>query len=545
MPLRAAEQVDLMLYGGKVLTVDENFSVKSTLVIRGQKILAVGGPELTQRYHARRSIDLHGRTAMPGFMDTHLHIFGASHREVDLRNATSIEQIKQLIAAKAKELGPGQWVLGNFWDEGNLEEHRRPFRADLDLAAPDNPVVMIRAGGHSCVANSLGLKAAGITRDTPDSLHFVYEHDANGENNGFVRESLTLFMPLVPQDSPEQMRASYVREIRKLLSLGLTSAIIAGADLETPQHPILPLPSWPEWQSIYRELGSELPRVAVQIGYPGPKALERYPHKTGFGDDRIKLGAIGEVPGVDGGFSGPTVCTSQDYKGQPGFRGRCLLSPTELQAVTDTAAQLGWQVGLHMLGDQAINEAIAAYHASLTRFPQPDPRWFTSHFGMLPSQQTLQLMITDGIQVSAQPNFLYTFEQRYLDNVEGEALEHINPVATPARLGIRVSFGGDDLPTDPRVGLYAAVARKGKTGHSIAPAEAVSIQDAIRMYTANPPYLTWDEKKKGTLEAGKLADVIVLDRNPLTISTQELLKMQVDATIVDGRVLYERPGAGN
>jgi predicted amidohydrolase YtcJ len=533
---------DLLLTNGKIITVDRDFSIKSAIVIRDGKILAVGGPEIATRYSAPRRIDLHGRSAMPGFMDTHLHIFGASHREVDLRNATSIEEVKSLVGVKARALGAGEWVVGNYWDEGNFIERRRPLRADLDAAAPLNPVVLIRSGGHSAVGNSLALKAAGITRDTPDTRQYVYEHDASGDLNGVVRESLTLFMPLVPPDTPEQMRASYISEIRKLLPLGLTSAVVAGADLETLKHPIFPLPSWPEWRSIYSELGPELPRVAVQIIYPGADVLARYPNHTGFGDDRLKLSGIGEGPVVDGGFSGPTVCTTRDYKGQPGFRGRCFMTPDELQALADTVARYGWQLGLHTLGDAAIEEAVTAYDRALRRYPQRDPRWFNSHFGMLPSQHVLELMVRDGIMVSAQPNFLYTFEQRYLDNVEaGEALDHINPVATPQRLGIRITFGGDDLPTDPRVGLYAAVTRKGKSGRTIAPAEGVSIQDAIRMYTSNPTYLTWDEHKKGSLEPGKFADLIVLDRDPLTCPPDELLQMQVDLTVIAGKVLYERP----
>jgi predicted amidohydrolase YtcJ len=200
----ASKQADLVLYNGKIITVDNTFSIKSAIAVREDKILAVGGPEIAARYSAPRRIDLHGRSVLPGFMDTHLHIFGVSHREVDLRNATSIEEVKSLVGAKARQLGPGEWVVGNYWDEGNLIEHRRPFRADLDAVAPGNPVVLIRAGGHSAVGNSLALKAAGITRNTTDTQRYVFEHDVNGEPNGFVRESLTLFMPLVPPDSPSR-----------------------------------------------------------------------------------------------------------------------------------------------------------------------------------------------------------------------------------------------------------------------------------------------------------------------------------------------------
>jgi predicted amidohydrolase YtcJ len=537
----AAETADVLLYNGKIVTVDRQFSIHSAIAITDGKIAAVGGNEIVSRYPAARRIDLRGRSVLPGFIDAHLHIFGHSHRQVDLRNVTSIAQIKSAVSAKARELGSGEWVVGNYWDETNLVDRRPPLRADLDAAAPDNPVVLIRSGGHSTAANSLALQAAGVARDTKDTAQHVFEREANGEPNGIVREAVALFMSLVPPDTPQQMRASYVAEIRKVLGVGITSMGVAGGDLVTQQRPMFPMPSWPEWQSIYGEFGNELPRAVVQVGYPGAEVLESFPHRTGFGDDRLKLGAIGEGPAVDGGFSGPTACTSRDYKGQPGFRGRCLLTPEKLQSMADVVARTGWQLGLHTMGDAAIDQAVAAYERALRSHPQRDPRWFTGHFGMLPSERTLQLMAKNRIYASAQPNFLYTLEQRYLDNVEGEALAHINPVATPHRRGVLVAFGGDTLPTDPRVGLYAAVTRKGKSGHSIAPTEAVSIQDAIRMYTANPAYLTWDEEKKGTLEVGKFADMIVLDRDPLTCPPDELLKMQVDLTIVGGRILWSSP----
>ena len=536
----APTEADLVLYNGRIITVDDAFSVQSTLLIRDDKILAVGGPDIAARYSARQRIDLHGRAVLPGFIDSHAHIIGASHREVDLTHATSVAEVRALVAAKARELGPGEWVVGDDYDETKFTDHRRPLRYDMDAAAPNNPVFLYRDGRHGAVVNTLALRAAGITRYSPDTQKYVIDHYSDGEPNGFIREPLGLFMPLIPVDSPQQMRAGYIAKIRKLASLGITSAIIAHATLTTEPHPNFPTPSWPEWQSIYAELGSELPRMAIQIRFPGAEALREYPHHTGYGTDRLKLSAIGEGPVVDGGFTGPTVCTTHDYKNQPGFRGRCLLTPEELQNVADTAAKYGWQLALHTQGDAALDEAVAAYDRALHRYPQRDPRWFTSHFSMLPSKRTLELMVKDDISAAAQPNFLIALEQPYRDILEGDALAHVNPVATPQKLGIRVAFGSDDMPTDPRVGLYAAVTRKGRSGNLVAPAEAVSIRDAIRMYTRNPTYLTWDEHKKGTLEAGKFADFIVLDRDPLTIPPEQLLQMQVDMTVVGGKILYER-----
>jgi predicted amidohydrolase YtcJ len=163
---------------------------------------------------------------------------------------------------------------------------------------------------------------------------------------------------------------------------------------------------------------------------------------------------------------------------------------------------------------------------------------------MLPSDATLDLMAREKILAAAQPNFLYTLEQRYVQTLEGAELQHNNPVAVPMQRGVFVTFGSDNLPIDPRVGLYAAVTRKGSSGAQFGPEEAVSIQDAIRLYTANPAYLTWEEDKKGSLEPGKFADLIVLDSDPLTVAAQQLLTMNIDMTVIGGKIVYRRDAAG-
>ena len=283
-----------------------------------------------------------------------------------------------------------------------------------------------------------------------------------------------------------------------------------------------------------------LPRATVSISYPGAAALKAYPHKTGYGDDRLKLGAIGEAPAVDGGFTGPTAWTTKDYNGQPGFHGQAFFaSDADLQALADEVAKDGWQLGLHSIGDAAINQAVRVWAAALRKYPQKDPRWYTAHFTMLPTDETMATMVKYHIIANAQPNFLYTLENRYVETLHGSDLEHNNPVAVPMKKGVFITFGSDNLPIDPRVGLYAAVTRKGLSGTRVfGPEEAVSIQEAIRLYTYNPTFLSWDEHKKGSLEAGKFADFIILDSDPLTIPPEQLLTLKVDKTFIGGKQVY-------
>ena len=180
------EPADLVLYGGQVLTADEAFTIHSALAIKDGRILAVGGDEVADGFDAPLRIDLKGRTLLPGFMDTHIHIRTQSRRDVDLINVKSIADVQNLVRQKASELGPGEWVTGYGWDEALFAERRNLVRADLDAAAPDNPVVLTRAGGHSSVGNSRALEIAGITRATPDPENGLIERDQMPSDDGGV-----------------------------------------------------------------------------------------------------------------------------------------------------------------------------------------------------------------------------------------------------------------------------------------------------------------------------------------------------------------------
>ncbi len=550
----AAEKADLILYNGKVLTVDKDFSIKSVLVVKDGKVLAVGGDDLAKTYSAPKMVDLKGQTVVPGFMDTHLHIHETAHRDIDPSKAKSIVEIQQQLRAKAKELGPGEWITGRGWDEALLEEKRNPTRKDLDKAAPNNPVVLSRAGGHSSVGNSLALKAAGITRTTEDPKSGLIEHFPDGEPNGIIRERSDLYRKLVPRDTYEQMKPAYVAELKRLFSLGITSFESASGSID--DEPVGkggvadPNPS-PLTFKRFQEIAAEtdIPRVTTYISYPGAERLKQYPHHSGYGDIKVRLGPIGENA-VDGGFTGPTAWTLADYKGQPGFRGKGRYTDAELQDMVDTAASLGWQMGLHCIGDAAIQQTVIAYDKGLAKYPGIDHkgdnrRWFTDHFTIMPPDATMALMAKDKIYIAAQPNFGWNLEGRYDQTMDDWRVLHNNSVKTPAKkFGILVTFGSDNLPVDPRVGLYFAVTRRGPDGvvHGFNE-EAVSREDAIRMYTANGPYLSWEENIKGTLEPGKLADFVVLDRDPLTIPEEQLLTMQVHATYMGGKLEYQRKGA--
>jgi predicted amidohydrolase YtcJ len=534
-----SQSADLVLYNGKVVTVDSAFSIRQAIAVKDGKVLAVGGNEIRNQFAAARSIDLRGRMLMPGFFDTHIHLGGHSRRYVDLNDTSSIKQLQDQIRQKAKELGPGEWITGQGWDEYHFSEQRMPVKGDLDAAAPDNPVALTRAGGHSTVGNSKALQLADINRATPDPDRGLIDKDASGEPNGVIRERNDIYLRLVPRDKPEDVRDSFYQDVHRLLALGITSVIQAGASTD-PRS----VGSYAEWERLYETHGHDLPRASVQIQWPGDAKtgaarLKEFGRKTGDGNERLRIGSIGEMS-ADGGFTGPTAWSLEDYKGQPGFRGRAMLSPEQIHANIEAGHNLGWQFGIHAIGDAAIAMTVDAFDQVLNAYPRNDHRHYLCHFTVLPPERTIQIMAKQHILIAQQPNFTYNLEGRYVEALEGTRLARNNSIVTPIKHGIYMAFGSDNLPIGPLVGLYAAVTRKGESGKVYGLDEAVSMKDAITMYTRSGAFITREEKIKGTLEPGMAADMIVFPEDLLTISPDKILSQKVDLTIVAGKVLYER-----
>lgn len=522
---------DLILTGGTIALVDEGFTLAETIVVTDGRITAAGDDSLLEEYRGIRTVELAGRLVLPGFNDTHTHIRGRSLRHLDLGGVESIASIQALVRSKVDELGEGEWITGYGWSEDELAEARRPLRADLDEAAPANPVILTRAGGHSAVANSLALSLAEVDERTPQPEGGVIERGPDGRLNGVIRERQGIVSRLVPDATPDELRATHVDMLRDQLALGITSLIQAG---ETPA-------GYERWEDIYEEYGDELPRSTVQVRWVGAERLEAFGLRTGDGDHRLRVGAIKVL--VDGGFTGPAAYTLEPYKGQADYRGFLNVPEEELGTLIAEAHGLGWQLGFHAIGDAAIELTVDAFADALDTSPRTDHRHYLNHFTVTPPVATLDLMVQHGIAIAQQPNFTWTLEGRYVEHLDGDRLAHNNPVGVPMDHGIFVALGSDILPIDPRVGLHAAVTRKGMSGEVYGPDERISIEEAIRGYTANGAWLTFEEDVKGTLEPGMLADMVVLSENILETDPERILETAVDMTIVDGVVLYERPDA--
>ena len=522
------EPADLLLHNGKIVTVDEAFSVQEAIVVRGDRIVAVGDDSLLNVYDAATVVDLEGKMLMPGFNDTHIHVSGDPPWEIDLTEATSIGQIKQLVVDMSGTLEEGHWITGYGWSEDQLAERRRPLRPDLDEVAPDNPVILTRAGGHSAVANSLALELAEITKDTPQPEGGVIEHDEDGELNGVIRERQGIVSRLAPRATSDQVRSSFVENLRELLGLGITSIIQAGVATR----------GYENWEGVYEAYGGELPRATVQIRWAGRDRMQAFNKITGDGDEWLRVGAVKVL--VDGGFTGPAAYTIEPYKGQPDYYGKLNLSEEELIALIDEAHEMGWQLGFHAIGDAAIKLTVDAFVETITATPRNDHRHYLNHFTVTPPAATMNLMAEHGIHIAQQPNFTYTLEGRYAANLDEERLAHSNPLRTPMDHGVFVAIGSDILPIGPMVGLYAAVTRRGMSGAVYGEDEQLTMEEAIRAYTEYGAYLTFEEGLKGTLEPGKLADLVVLSDDLLTIDPEDILDVDVEIVVLGGRIVVDR-----
>ena len=450
----SAEKIaaDLILNNGKIVSVDEAFSIHDTLVVSDGRVVELGDASLLDKYSATTVRDLQGKTLIPGFIDSHTHIRGRPRRYIELSEVNSIAEMQDLIRAKAAELGEGEWITGYGWSEDELAEGRKPLRGDLDIAAPNNPITFTRAGGHSAVVSTLALELANITDETPDPEGGVIERDENGVANGVIRERQEIVGRLVPDSTYEELIASLEINLGDLLAKGITS--ITDASKRPDEYAM--------WEELYAKPGVNLPRSAIQFQWFEPEATAELKARVGDGNEFLKIGPIKIF--ADGGFTGPAAFTKEPYLNQGDYRGYLNMPEEELVSLINEVHDAGWQMGIHAIGDAAIELVVDTLADALTRNPREDHRSYLNHFSMRPSDATMEKMAQHGIHITQQPNFTYTLEGRYVANLDGWRLEHNNPVRSPMDHGIHVAISSDILPIGPLVGIYAAVTRKGMSG---------------------------------------------------------------------------------
>ncbi|MHB8573693.1 MAG: amidohydrolase [Dehalococcoidia bacterium] len=535
----ASEGSALVFFNGRVHTVDTGDRVAEAIAVRGERIVAVGSnAEVRPLAPARRGIDLRGRTIVPGLIDAHTHIgfYGAGKLGIDCKAAgfCSIVQIQDAVRERAARLPPGTWIRGQGYNHMDLQERRHPNRFDLDAAAPGHPVVINRTCGHIVAANSRALALAGIDDTTSDPPGGRFERDGR-RNLGVAIDAAAGPLMAVSALGADEMREALRAANHDFVANGLTSVHHAGNIAGPELGPLQALRRAGELDvrvcyMVWVALGSDEGLRFLDTGL-----------QTGFGDARLRLGAFKVM--TDGSSSAPTCATRQPYSSDPAGEDRGILywSQAELDAMIDRAHRAGFQCTMHAMGDRAIEAGLTALERAFAATPRPDPRPRIEHCGLCPSD--LQARVVGlGVSPVIQPSFLHEFGDGYLVNYGEQRVHSMFPAKSLLNRGVHVC-GSSDAPVSnfrPLAGLQSAMLRLTRSGQSCGAEERVSLVQGLRMYTANPAYAEFAEHEKGSLEPGKLADLVVLGDDLERVPAEKLRDVPIDLTLVGGQIVYER-----
>ncbi|MEX2570057.1 MAG: amidohydrolase [Gemmatimonadota bacterium] len=547
---------DVIYHEGKVVTVNESFDIAEALAIRDGRIVAVGtsGDVRALASESTRLVNLEGRTVLPGFGDNHIHL-GAELQEwegtlisaVDdwIRGADDMQELGEALRRRAAQVPEGEWIQGGL-TRVHWPNQRVPTRWTLDEFVPNHPVALTR-GPHTAVLNSRALEIVGITRDTPNPPGGWIIRDERGEPSGRVLEAARRLvdphLPAAPQRSDEEILARYRDQLRQLRRLGLTHVDVAG--VRPAQLRLV--------QELYERWGEELPRMTAEIRmrpgwdeYDDPaegarhsiQELEALGFHTGFGDERLKIGAI--KMGADGGLSAPVYWSTEPYAGRPDFHGEQLIHEDALYQVGKRAHELGWQLGIHTIGDAATVMATDVVARILEESPRADHRHFLHHVFVKPPAETIRRMSELGIGVASHPSWTTALGGYAAESLDGDRLETQNPSRSLLDAGVWVSYGSDQLPYGPLFNIWNAVTRRGWDGQIYGPEEAVTVEEAIRLHTMGTAYQNFDEDVRGSLEIGKVADFVVLGEDILSVDSERIREIPIDKTIIGGREVYAK-----
>jgi hypothetical protein len=525
---------DLVLFNGKVITVDRGFSTHEAVAIIGDRIMAVGNDDQmkTVAGSATRMIDLKGRAVIPGLMDNHLHGAGGGPG-VDLSRARSLADVNAALEARVQASAPGDVIVSNSdWHEAQLKEQRLPLRDDLDRIAPQNPVVLVR-GGHEYILNSAALTRWAITPETPQPDGGRITRYRDGRLNGELvdtAKSLVRLPPPTPR-TPQQQLDDRIADYKKLNEAGLTGI----------RHPGISIGDYRMLQEMQKR-GQLTIRINALlrpgVGAAGvDPALAASGIKPDEGDELLRVGGIKLA--VDGGFEGGLMRelyeTPWDENGA--YRGLQTIDTERYVAAVRHLNRQDWRVATHAVGDAAIDLVLNAYEKANAEQSIFDRRWSIEH-AFIGRPDHLPRMRALGLAISAQ-NHLYLAGPSLVKYWGGTRAGITTPVKMYLDAGLPVSSGTDApvVPYPPLWTLYHFVSRDTITGGVLGPDQKVTRQQALRMATINNAWLNMEERTKGSIEPGKFADLVILNEDPLTCPEPRLRDAKVLMTMVGGKVV--------
>lgn len=533
---------DTVYLNGKIVTVDKSFSIAEAVAVKDGKFVGVGSSDAMRKYVATgtRVVDLKGQTVIPGMMDSHSHMIGAGTAEttaqvITARNVADAQKIIADFIAR-KQVPAGAWVKSGRWHPpSQLAEHRYLTRQELDAASPNNPL-LVQTVGHFAMANTRALELAGITRATKDPVGGKIYRDANGNATGVLEETaIELVERVMPRPTFEQLVEQVVAAQHVYNESGITSTIDAAlteeeirayfAAADRHQSTVRAGVMWKPVALTAAEFEAQLKAVKL---------------KDNTGNDWVRTAGIKIVS--DGGMTLKSAYIREAYADDPHNHGTLALDPDAYKQSVILANRYGWRVGTHAVGDAAVDLVLDAYAGADKDKSIRDSRYILIHGSLMTREQILRAKQLN-VRVDAQNIFMWD-KAATVEKYMGPALANR---AVPSRwlvdiLGIEGTAAGTDNQVNilnPFVGLYVMVTRKDPSGKVYGADQALTRQEALRLYTNAGPYYTFEENKKGSIEVGKFADMVVLSADYTTVPDAAIKEIKPVQTIVNDKVVYE------
>ncbi len=537
------QPADLIFKNGNIYTVSDARPHAEAVAIKGDRIIFVGSNRQAQEYVGRntRVIDLNGRTMVPGMTDAHHHLSGVGFREItlNLEGVTSLGDFLAKVKARVDQKKPGEWVTGRGWIETFWTPPVFPTRWDLDKISPNNPIFLNRADGHGAVANSAALKIAGVDKNTPSPFGGeISKEKQSGEPNGMLLDAAQdLVQRHIPGTTVEEAERAIVLGVTRDIKLGWTQVQDPGGTFREVEM----------FKKLHDEGKIKL-RIYKALSAPGKEAQRLFRDGPIIGADDYHLTVRTLKLYADGSLGSRSAALLQPYSDMPDTSGFLTIKEEELQPLLQEALRKGIQIQTHAIGDRGNRFILDQYEKAMNAVPKAEwkinpPRWRVEH-SQIVNPADIPRFAKLGVIPSMQPS---------------HAIGDLH--FAPSRLGIArlagayawQSFiksgsivpGGSDAPVErgePMIEFYAAVARKdmkGFSGEGWHPEEAVSREQALRMFTIWPAYAAFEETLRGSIEIGKLADFTVLSADIMKIPEMEILKTHCVMTVIGGEVVYE------
>ena len=506
---------DLLLYGGRILTLSLNRPTAEAIAVTDGEILAIGRERdlraLTSSH--TQKISCAGRTVIPGFIDPHLHLFSWASRlcGVDVSRARSIADIQATLTGRVSLLAPGAWLRGYGYDEFFLRERRQPTRFDLDAVSSRHPIILRHRTGHAAVLNSAAWQLLGIDRSfTPPAGGIVERDPATHEPTGVVYELEKFLRAVIPPLPHDEFMTAIRRASQELLRHGVTSFHDASAGNTLEDFAL--------FQRLHAD-GTLQSRATVMIGSDSLSQLVAAGLAPFSGDDHVRLGSVKIMLHEGGGEVYPPL--------------------DGLNELVWQAHQHGFQVALHAVEEGPICAALEAVNTALRRQPRPDHRHRIEHCTLCPSPFVEKLLET-GAAVVTQPGFLHFYGEKYRSEVAPELHDWLYRSKSLLTAGIPVAGSSDCpvAPLSPLVSLQTAMTRQTQEGNLLNPHEQLTLNDALTLFTSAGAWLSFEEGQKGKIMPGMLADLAVLDGDLVRTPVEEINKLKVAMTIIGGETVF-------